>query len=559
MQGLTRTQMLEENISLLESRIRELENPSSTTPSVRLHAPQIVTTAASGSSVMSSPSSPAPVAGPSTTGAGPSSPVQQAHSGTLPQGSQPTVQDTQIMVTAFTPHASQVGFFMNIPRFMQLFYTPQRSREPFVESLLSTVCLWGSRLSRSAALSAFEEALLARAVHLVSGSLFLANTKPRGHAIIGVIQAEVLLSNYFFTLGRFLEAKYHCSAAASLTISCRLNDLGNRQDPRSHGGLAMDLVRSPDLGLAPIETIDSVQAGEQVDAFWTVFILDKMWAVALGAASSITDQITGGTPISTPWPLSMEAYEKGERAAFDDGASPFQNFLSVASTADGVSGLTALALRARASVLFSRASLLASQYQDDMPNTNEFWHEFNKLDSLINAFITAFPQVIVASRGGRERLVAGTIARVAVIQLHVRFVREQTRSRQRCLMAANEIVTSVQDIKRDNLGFLDPIMAVSIQTDKGVPDADSRFAADPDTAHVCGPSHHRRDENSWYGTDVRYGSATICCTYQFPQPDLGRYERLRRRLSADGLVVVFSSHEARFDHSFLSSVTSEPN
>ena len=72
----------------------------------------------------------------------------------------------------------------------------------------------------------------------------------------------------------------------------------------------MDLVRSPDLGLAPIETIDSVQAGEQVDAFWTVFILDKMWVVALGAASSITDQITGGTPISTPWPLSMEAYEK---------------------------------------------------------------------------------------------------------------------------------------------------------------------------------------------------------------------------------------------------------
>lgn len=127
----------------------------------------------------------------------------------------------------------------------------------------------------------------------------------------------------------------------------------------------------------------------------------------------------------------------------------------------------------------------------DMPNTNEFWHEFNKLDSLINAFITGLPQVTMVSRGDScERLVASTIARVAVIQLHVRFVREQARSRQRCLMAANEIVTSVQDIKSVDLGFLDPIMAVSIRTAPGASDADSRFTADADIAHICGSSHN---------------------------------------------------------------------
>lgn len=37
-QGLTRSQMLEENIALLESRIKELENPDTTAPSVKLHA-----------------------------------------------------------------------------------------------------------------------------------------------------------------------------------------------------------------------------------------------------------------------------------------------------------------------------------------------------------------------------------------------------------------------------------------------------------------------------------------------------------------------------------------
>lgn len=39
MQGLTKTQMLEENIALLEARIRELENPAEAASSVKLHNP----------------------------------------------------------------------------------------------------------------------------------------------------------------------------------------------------------------------------------------------------------------------------------------------------------------------------------------------------------------------------------------------------------------------------------------------------------------------------------------------------------------------------------------
>lgn len=99
-----------------------------------------------------------------------------------------------------------------------------------------------------------------------------------------------------------------------------------------------------------------------------------------------------------------------------------------------------------------------------MPNTDMFWHEFNKLDNVIDAFLTSFPQAIIVSRGDScERLVANTIARVAFIQLHVRFVGEQARSRQRCLIAANAIVTSVRDLRSNDIGFMDPIMAVSLQ------------------------------------------------------------------------------------------------
>lgn len=40
-QGLTRSQLLEENIAILESRIRELENPGESAPSIRLYDPHL--------------------------------------------------------------------------------------------------------------------------------------------------------------------------------------------------------------------------------------------------------------------------------------------------------------------------------------------------------------------------------------------------------------------------------------------------------------------------------------------------------------------------------------
>ncbi len=209
-------------------------------------------------------------------------------------------------INSFIPHATQVGFFLNIPRFMHIVYTPADARSPFLDPLVTTVSLWGCRLSQSPALAVHESGLLSRAVQQLSGSLFLAGTDNHGHTIISVIQAEVLLANYFFSLGRFLEGRYHCSAAVSLCISCRLNVLGNEQEARGQGGLAMDLVRSSDLGFTPSEPGDAIHTGEKIGAFWSVYILDKTWAVALGAPSSISDNVR----VSTPLPLTMEAYEQ---------------------------------------------------------------------------------------------------------------------------------------------------------------------------------------------------------------------------------------------------------
>ena len=52
---VTRSRLLEENIALLEARIRELENPGETPPSVQLHDPRRHGTASAGPSRMVTP------------------------------------------------------------------------------------------------------------------------------------------------------------------------------------------------------------------------------------------------------------------------------------------------------------------------------------------------------------------------------------------------------------------------------------------------------------------------------------------------------------------------
>ena len=97
-----------------------------------------------------------------------------------------------------------------------------------------------------------------------------------------------------------------------------------------------------------------------------------------------------------------------------------------------------------------------------MPDKPLFLHEFSRLDNLIAAFINTLPQIqAVAPGDGSETLVACTIARVAVIQLHIPLVAEQERSRDSCVAAANSIVGTTQNLDTNHVGYIDPIMAVS--------------------------------------------------------------------------------------------------
>lgn len=187
---------------------------------------------------------------------------------------------------------------------------------PLYDPLLSTVCLWGARLSSDEDLRKYEDYLTGRSVGLLSSSILntsrLAWTQEQ--AIIAIIQAEALLASYFFFMGRLLEGRYHCGAATALCVSCRLNALTSPSQSLTHvptGGIDV-LVGLPSM-TAPL---DAVTLGERVNAFWTVYSLDTVWAIALGSASSLGE--SAGTAaanrpnmeILTPWPMRMADYEE---------------------------------------------------------------------------------------------------------------------------------------------------------------------------------------------------------------------------------------------------------
>ena len=89
-------------------------------------------------------------------------------------------------------------------------------------------------------------------------------------------------------------------------------------------------------------------------------------------------------------------------------------------------------------------------------------------------FINNLPQVqMVAPGKPLETLVACTVARVAVIQLHIRFFGERPSSRDSCIATANSILATIQTLDVNTLGYVDPFVAVRLPTFAGclrVPD-----------------------------------------------------------------------------------------
>ncbi|PIL27471.1 transcription factor [Ganoderma sinense ZZ0214-1] len=416
---VTRSRLLEENIALLEARIRELENPGEVAPSVQLYdlgrqpaAPSTSRTQSHGPAIALYP-------------AGMVQPAVH-----VPD---PTPQEVQVLIQTFMLHAYQLGLFL----------TPARLRaqgshvNAGSSALMSAVLLWGSRLSSSSTLRNREAYFADSATQAISATTMPTQAGSPGQDVLCTIQAEVLLANYFFATGRLLEGRYHCLAAVALITGSRFHQL----DPSNLGR-------------------DPVAAGERIRAFWTVVNIDKAWAAAMNTPPSIAQFGRAAIRVTTPWPLPSEAYDQGIVVPRHGGNYSMEDYVRGAVD-DSNEDFSPLAIRAKAAALYDRAIYVSSQYRVDMPNRNDFLNYFNSLDSKIERFHRQL--VAVKDRRPddmREVLVSRTFACAAAIQLHAVFSSTQPMSWKKTICVAVSASRALDIVDINQYPHLDPVIAI---------------------------------------------------------------------------------------------------
>jgi hypothetical protein len=155
--------------------------------------------------------------------------------------------------------------------------------------------LWGVHLSKDARITVYEPAFLAHALRSTAGSL--SGTHPR--TILHSMQASVLLAYYFIRNARFLEGKYHTSAAVSIAVSAGLHRIRARQEDGP--------IETPSFSNALPPAKCAAEEGERISAFWSVLNLNNCWAGTDGSPSNVSYG-EPGLKIDTPWPLDTSDY-----------------------------------------------------------------------------------------------------------------------------------------------------------------------------------------------------------------------------------------------------------
>lgn len=209
---------------------------------------------------------------------------------------------THTRLNNFLPSATQFGFFLHLERFraavlLKAHFNDSSRPSP---ALLNTTYLWGTHLSPVDALRSNETVFLNRALQQVSIEIPSAIHSAQ---IMHTIQAEVLLSTYFFRRNQLLEAEFHLSGAVSLAQSAGLHQI--RSD-RVFSSPVVSVLMETEMFLPPAR--DVIEEGERINGFWAVYCLHRLISITLGNTSKCFGGLDSPRhEVDTPWPQEYEA------------------------------------------------------------------------------------------------------------------------------------------------------------------------------------------------------------------------------------------------------------
>ncbi|KAF9444274.1 hypothetical protein P691DRAFT_677919 [Macrolepiota fuliginosa MF-IS2] len=411
------SQKLEEEIERLQTKLRHLQTPSQPTQSLTLQQPYA----------------------PESRSRLPS-----------PDLKEPPQYITQILVDIFLAHGSQYGFFLHPGRFRSsvFFSGPVGHGSRPSPSLLSVMYLLGIHLSQDPEIKRHEKTYFDFALHQVAQDTVSITSQVQHR--LHVIQAEVILSHYFFSNKRMLEGKYHLNSAYSLCIASGIHKMKT----------------SNPLGCTLPPANDDIEEGERVNACWAIFTLDKGWAGVMNYTPNFSSPNVGGVRIDTPFPREIEEYESGHYRCERREAAALNNF--IANSEHRGETLTSRTFHVKAAFLYEQARALsqASTTQLSGKQQCEFTDSFLHFRNLAMGFKSSLPPFETWLRNPnmdivRTAYVACTLLDAALIRFHgIAAAQGDEKAPQLRMISAQETFNnSIRLMGASwNFGFLDPII-----------------------------------------------------------------------------------------------------
>ncbi|KAI8992943.1 hypothetical protein BD414DRAFT_290709 [Trametes punicea] len=490
--GKTRTQIMREHIARLEARVRELENPEQSAPSMTLFDPHALSPYYSESSSSSSYDSPGKFSYSASASPTPF-PLgeQDRHNMMSPLSVSPpeidaTVWDSlnfavgrsdgaahtryshisqslasapavgsfnnveappldHILLEIFIPHRHQCGLDIHVGRLRDsLNLPPEEQRHPV---LLNTIFLWACYLSRPGTLSQYEQLYLSRTIAALGHAMQYTSKA------LDLIQACCMLSVYFLSNGRLLEGSYYSAAASTLAIQCGLHHIGSEAQSMTPD------TWDASFDLPPPK--DNVERGERISTFWQVYNLDRCWSVVLRRPATLPDSDHPMASITTPWPQRIADYENGDLDA-GSGSPTIRGFFVQQGQSPSLSGFSTAALRVKASALFEGANRLSSSWSPRSLASSSFSDNFQAFEhSIIRFTTTLLPLHQVGGAIPEDKyalIVIHSLAHAAMIRLHAPFMRDDAVSRDKALHAARALIHVTKLIADGDFEFLDPVI-----------------------------------------------------------------------------------------------------
>ncbi|KAJ6501031.1 hypothetical protein C8R47DRAFT_1108699 [Mycena vitilis] len=363
----------------------------------------------------------------------------------------------EALLPAFRPYTSDFGFFLDWNRLMH-FFEPCTSVTRDSSAVLNAMYMWGAHLKLD---TEREHYFRHRALQCVSAELTPT-------LLLHTVQAEVLLSYFFFRVGRLPEARIHAATAVGLAIEGGLHRTRSLYRPVD---IAENVLRSHG-------PVDAVGEGELINGFWAVFMLQKNLSVATQPSHPVLCVFeASGMPVDTPWPLELDDYRQGFLAPNIRGDLTVRNYLSgVASQGPW----SLIAAQVKASILFHQAVHLEERWKHSREANAQWWTSFSITNSLIDALrheLLNFTQLPDRSCS-RMVMLTRCMLNAATIKLNHLFCGHPP-SRTRCVAAARDAF-KVRCMER--LGYLNPVVATSWRMAYSVLDEELQRIQSPEEA-----------------------------------------------------------------------------